>query len=192
MNSIRSLCLVSGLSVLLAATAFAAETDAGYVDVGQFLPASNGKFVEVNLSSGLLRFAAKLACRHDPETAALIGNLKSIRVNVVGMDDSNRPATVAKIEAARRLLEAKGWTQIVTVQDNEEGDNVNVHILKHNDDAIDGLVVTVIDHKGEAVFVNIVGNITAEQLGEVADKFDIDPLKRVHVKLETKPAGKDA
>ena len=47
-------------------------------------------------------------------------------------------------------------------------------------------MVTVIDHKGEAVFVNIVGNINADQISKIADKYDIDPLKKIHVKLDHK------
>jgi hypothetical protein len=132
----------------------------------------------------MLRFASKLATRHDPEAAELLANLKRIRVNVIGMDDSNRVATTEKIETVRRTLESQGWTKMVTVRESEKGDNVDVHVKQRGDDAIDGLVVTVIDRKGEAVFVNIVGNISADQIAKIADKFDIDPLKKVHVKLE--------
>ncbi|MES1168271.1 MAG: hypothetical protein ABUL61_03780, partial [Oleiharenicola lentus] len=46
------------------------------------------------------------------------------------------------------------------------------------------LVVTVIDHKGEAVIVNIVGNITAEQIAKVGRELDIEPLHGIKVKLK--------
>ncbi len=191
MNSLRSLLIASGLSVALSTIAAAASPEAGYVDIGQLMPSAKGQFVEVNLSSGMLKFAAKLAAHHDPEAADLVSNLKSIRVNVVGLDDSNRASTIEKIESVRRKLEAQGWTKMVTVREMNEGDNVDVHVMQRGDDAIDGLVVTVIDHKGEAVFVNIVGNINADQIAKIADKFDIDPLKQVHVKLSHKHADKE-
>jgi hypothetical protein len=184
MKSLRSLVLASGLSLALSTAAFAAESEAGFVDIGQLMPSAKGQFVEINLSPGMLRFASKLATRHDPEAAELLANLKRIRVNVIGMDDSNRVATTEKIETVRRTLESQGWTKMVTVRESEKGDNVDVHVKQRGDDAIDGLVVTVIDRKGEAVFVNIVGNISADQIAKIADKFDIDPLKKVHVKLE--------
>ncbi len=192
MNSLRSLVIVSGLSLAMSVALHAAETEAGYVDFGKLMPSAKGQFVEVNLSSGLLKFVAKIAAHHEPESAELIGNLKRIRVNVIGMDDSNRADTVGKIEAVRRNLESQGWTQIVTVREKDDGDNVDVHVKQHGEDTIDGLVVTVIDHKGEAVFVNIVGNISADQLGKIADKFDIDPLRKVHVKIDHKHKEKDA
>ena len=191
MRSFRSLLVATGLSAALSTLSSAAPTEAGYIDIGQLLPSAKGQFVEVNLSSGMLKFAAKLAARHDPEAAELVGNLKSIRVNVVGMDDSNRAATIEKIESVRRKLEAQGWTKMVTVRESDDGDNVNVHVMQHGEEAIDGLVVTVIDHKGEAVFVNIVGNINADQIAKIADKYDIDPLKKVHVIIGHKHADKE-
>jgi hypothetical protein len=191
MKSLHSLLLASGLSVALSTAAFAAENEAGYIDIGKLMPAAKGQFVEVNLSTAMLKFAAKLAARQEPETAELIRNLKSIRINVVGLDDSNRASTVEQIESVRRKLETQGWTKLVTVREKEGGDNVDVHVLQRGDDAIDGLVVTVIDHKGEAVFVNIVGNINADQIAKIADKFDIEPLKHVHMKSERQAKGKD-
>ena len=192
MKSLRSLAIVSGLSLALSAALHAAESEAGYIDIGKLLPSAKGEFVEVNLSPGMLKFAAKIAARHEPEAADLIGNLKHIRVNVVGLDESNRSGNIEKIEAVRRKLEAQGWTQMVTVREKDDGDNVDVHVMQRGEDAIDGLVVTVIDKKGEAVFVNIVGNISADQIAKIADKFDIEPLKHVHVKFDHKPKEKDA
>ncbi len=191
-NSIRLSLAVATLSLALVASSFAAETEAGFIDIGQLMPSANGQFVEVNLSQGMLKFAAKIAAHQEPEAAALINNLKRIRVNVIGMDDSNRSDTIAKIESVRRKLESQGWTQLVTVRDKNDGDNVDVHIKQRGDDTIDGLVVTVLDKKGEAVFVNIVGNISADQLGMIADKFDIGQLKHIHVKSGQKEKDKEA
>jgi hypothetical protein len=132
----------------------------------------------------MLKFAARIAAKQEPEAAELIRNLKSIRVNVVGLDDTNRAATIDKIEGIRRKLESDGWARMVTVRDRDAGDNVDIHVKPRGEEAIDGLVVTVIDKKGEAVFVNIVGNIQADQLAQVAEKFDLEPLRRVHLKIE--------
>ncbi len=188
---IRTSLVAAALSLAAFTSSHAAETEAGFVDIGQFAPSAGGQFVEVNLSQAMLKFAAKIAARQEPEAAELINNLKRIRVNVIGMDDTNRADTVGKIESIRRKLEAQGWTQLVTVRDRNEGDNVDVHVKQRGDDNIDGLVVTVIDKKGEAVFVNIVGNINADQLGIIADKFDIGQLKHIHVKSDHKPKDKE-
>lgn len=187
-NILRFLLAAATISLALVPFSRAADTAPGFFDAGQFTSAQNGKFVEVNLSPALLKFAAKIAAFKEPEAAALLGNLSHVRVNVVGLDDKNRADTVERITAIRRQLTKQGWTQMVTVREKADGANVDVHMKLNANDAIDGLVVTVIGDNNEAVFVNIVGNITAEQLGEIAERFDIDPLRKVHAKLEHKRA----
>jgi len=188
MKNLRFLVAAAGLSAVLSVASFAADPEPGFVDVGQLMASAKGKFVEVNLSTNMLKFAAKLAARQEPEAAELIGNLKRIRVNVVSLDDTNRKDAVAQIESIRRKLEAQGWTQMVTVREQEGGDNVDIHVKQHGDDTIEGLVVTVIDHKGEAVFVNIVGNINADQISKVAENLNIEPLKQIRVKMKHEKA----
>ncbi len=190
-NLIRSVFAAATLSLALIPFASAAEVETGAIDIGQLMPSAKGKFVEINLSPALLKFAARIAARQEPETAELIRNLKSIRVNVVGLDDSNRAATTEQIEGVRRKLETQGWTKMVTVREQDGGDNVDIHVKQHGEESIDGLVITVIDRKGEAVFVNIVGNINADQLAQIADKFDIEPLRKIHVKIDAKKKAKD-
>ncbi len=190
-NLLRSSLAAATLSLALTTFASAAETHAGAIDIGQLMPSAKGQFVEVNLSSAMLKFAARIAARQEPEAAELIRNLKSIRVNVVGLDDSNRDITIEQIEGVRRKLEGQGWTKMVTVREKNGGDNVDVHVMQRGEEAIDGLVVTVLDKKGEAVFVNIVGNINADQIAQIADKFDIEPLRKVHLKIEAKKKAKE-
>lgn len=190
-NLIRSSLAAATLSLVLIAPSRAAEVEVGAIDIGQLMPSAKGQFVEVNLSQAMLKFAARIAARHEPEAAEMIRNLKSIRVNVVGLDDTNRAATVEQIESVRRKLETQGWTKMVTVREKNDGDNVDVHVKQHGEEAIDGLVVTVIDRKGEAVFVNIVGNINADQIAKIAEKFDIEPLRKVHLKIDAKKKAKE-
>ncbi|HQY04449.1 MAG TPA: DUF4252 domain-containing protein [Lacunisphaera sp.] len=185
-NHLRSAFAAATLSLALTTFASAAEAQSGAIDIGQLMPSAKGEFVEINLSSAMLKFAARIAARQEPEAAELIRNLKSIRVNVVGLDDSNRDSTIEQIEGVRRKLEAQGWTKMVTVREKNGGDNVDVHVMQRGEESIDGLVVTVLDKKGEAVFVNIVGNINADQIAQIAEKFDLEPLRKVHLKIEGK------
>lgn len=182
---LRSSLAAATLTCALAVSTFASD-EPGYVDIGQLLPSTNGEFVEVNLSPALLKFAARIAKHHEPDAAEIVGDIKRIRVNVVGLDDSNRTETIAKIEAVRTKLENQGWTRMVTVREKNDGDNVAVFAKIRDDEHIDGLVVTVIDRKGEAVFVNIVGNISADKIGALAEKYDIEPLRKVKVRVSSR------
>lgn len=182
-NLIRSSLALA--TIAAASAVFAAEDEPGYVDIGNLMPSNAGQFVEVNLSPALLKFAARIAQHQEPDAAEMIGDIKRVRVNVVGLDDSNRDATIAKFEAVRSKLEGQGWTKMVTVRE-DKGDDVAIYAKLRNDDAIDGLVVTVFNRKGEAVFVNIVGTINPDKIATLAEKYDIEPLRNVKVKVSQK------
>lgn len=182
MKTASSLLFSAGLALALVSST-RAENEPGYIDIGKLMPSAKGEYVEVNLSPAMLKFAAKIAAKQEPEAAELIGNLKRVRVNVVSMDDSNRQATIDQIDGIRRKLESDGWHQMVTVREKHGGDNVGVHVKQKGDDVIEGLVVTVIDGKGEAVIVNIVGIIDAERIAKIADSLNIEPLKKVRLKV---------
>ncbi len=172
----RSLLATVSLFAGLATVGFAAEPAPGYVDFGSLAASDKGEFVEVKLDGFLLRLAAKFAKNDDAAAADLIANLKSVRVNVVGLDDANRAATTERVTAVRKDLAGKGWEQIVTVRGKHEED-VAIFVKHRGDEAIEGLVVTVIDaRKNEAVFVNIVGDIKPDQLATLAKHLHIDQL----------------
>ena len=179
MNNRIKLFTVASLAVAFALPGFAAQNP-GEVDFGTMPSAKGRQFVEINLQPNLISFAAKIVNKQEPEVAELLRGIKQIRVNVVGLDDSNRGTVDQKMEAVRADLESRGWTQVVIVRD-ENGENVNVHIKTGENDIIQGLVVTVIDGGKEAVFVNIVGNIDPDKIAEIANRFNIEPLKKLHI-----------
>ena len=190
-NLFGTFLAVAALSMASVVPVFAGEVDAGSVDFGRLLPSAHGQFVDINLSQGMLKFAAKIAADQESAAADLIGNLKQIRINVVGMDDSNRADTVGKVQALGRELELEGWTQVAAVRDGNSGDNINVHIKQHGADIIDGVVVTVLNQNGEAVFINVVGNIRVDQLGVIAEKLGLDQLRNLKVKEIHRQMNKD-
>ena len=188
MNRIRRFCTAAAALASAAVSLAAAEPAApiasdasGYVDFGQLVPSAEGKFVEINLSPGLLKFAATCVAKQEPQASALLSNLKHVRVNVVELSDRNREQTLERVKAVRQELATQGWTPMVNVREQPKGDDVQIFAKMRGDEAIEGLVVTVIDSNHEVVLVNIVGDIKAEQIATLADRFDIDSLK--HVKL---------
>jgi hypothetical protein len=179
-------------TVLLAlsmAALSASAADPGYVDIGKFKPVEGRQFVEVNLHAPLLKFASVFVDNEEPEVAALIRTIKHVRVNVVGYDESTRAETTDRVEGVRRELEAQGWTQMVTVKQAEDAENVAVFIKMGSDDSVEGLIVTVIDSgKKEVVFVNLVGNIRPEQIATIGKRLNIDPLAKLTMKTNGKGA----
>ena len=151
--------------------------DSGHFDFGKLVGPEKGEFVDITLGRGVLKFASIVAKCKNAEASQLISGLSRIRVNVVGLDDSNRRVTTDRVEAIRKELVSAGWEPIVTVRGKRQED-VAVFVKQRDGETIDGLVVTVIDErKKEAVFVNVVGNIRADQLAALGEQFDIPHLR---------------
>jgi hypothetical protein len=186
---LRFFVTAAALSAALVVPSLNAEESA-LVDFGKFASAPDREFVEINLRAGLLKFAAKIVAIEEPEAAELIRNIRHVRVNVVGLDDSNRRSTIERVEAIRADLEKRGWEKIVTVREGQDqgGDDIAIYMKTRGDEAIDGIVVTVVEKRGEAVLVNIVGDIRAEQIAKLGEKLDVAPLRKLKLR-ELNKAG---
>jgi hypothetical protein len=155
----------------------AANPDPGAIDLGQFTPSSDGgQFVEVKIQSNLIGLVAKLARQAEPEVADLLGSLRSIRVNVIGLGDDNRSAVTKKIQDLRSQLGRDGWDRIVTVQEKDQ--DVGVYVKLRGQEAFEGIVVTVLDGDKEAVLINVAGDLPPEKLSLIGERFNLEPLKK--------------
>jgi hypothetical protein len=169
-----------GLAVLAAtlATRLYAETPLpGYVDFGKLAPSSGGEFVEVHIKSNLIAMVARLTEKHEPEVADLLRGLQLVRVNVIGLGDDNRAELEKRVKSIRSELDRKGWERIVTAQKQDE--DVGVYLKTRGDEAVEGIVITVIAGGKEAVLVNIVGDLKPEKIALIGERLNIEPLKKI-------------
>lgn len=184
-RTIASTLAAAALTAVLILSAHADTSHPGFVDFGKFVaPTNGGESVEVNLNGSLISMAAKLTEKSEPEIADLLKGLRAVRVNVIGLTDENRADLESRMKTVRSELDTKGWQRIVTVQN--KGEDVGVYLKTRSDEAVEGLVVTVLDGNRQAVFVNIVGEIKMEKLAEIADRLDIEPLKKAAKAIEKK------
>jgi hypothetical protein len=157
----------------------------GYVDFGKLAaPASGGEFVEVQISSNLIGMAARLVEKHEPQVASVIRDVKHIRVNVIGLTDENRAEMQQRVQKIREQLDHQKWERIVTAQQKDE--DVGVYLKMRGEEAVEGLVVTVLQGDREAVLVNIVGNIQPDKIAMIGERFNIEPLKELGEKMPKK------
>src|SRR5262245_37315712 len=165
------------ISAMINFSAFAEDQMPGRIDFGKFTRSASGReFVEVQVNRNLIAMAAGLVQKSEPEVADLLRGLQLIRVNVIGLDDQNRADVEQRVKTIREELDAKAWERIVNVQQKNE--DVGIYIKTRGGEAVEGLVITVLDAKGEAVLVNIVGDIKPEKLAVIGERLNIDPLKK--------------
>jgi len=178
---LRQTFVIAVASLLLSAPLPAADSPPGLVNFGKFTKPTNGELVEINLNNDTIAMAMQLAGKGQPDLAEALGGLHSVRVNVVGLDAQNREEVTARMKSVRSELDAAGWQRIVSVEEKKE--SVGIFLKSRGKEAIEGVVVTVLDGRKEAVFINIAGDIKMDKLAAVADKLNIGALKKVAAEL---------
>ena len=113
------------------------------------------------------------------DIADLIRDVKLIRVVVIELNQSNRPAVDKAVKALQSELETK-WTTIVSVPEDKE--HVGVYAMSDPaGESTTGLAVLVFDGS-DAVIGNIVGHVSIGKLIKIASqsgKVPKDLLKKL-------------
>jgi hypothetical protein len=122
-----------------------------------------------------MNMIGSFAKSEDPEIAEILTKLEFVKVQIFNLKGD---ATKAKstIESVSKKLKAKQWETLVTVNDNEEDQNVRI-FSKTTNNIIEGFVVMVVSSEtdgGEAIFINIVGDIDPNQIAKITDNLDIN------------------
>jgi len=179
--------LVAILTLLLTVPLRAADSPPGQVNFGKFTKPTNGELVEINLTSEMIAMAAQLAGKNQPDFTEALSGLRSVRVNVVGLNEENREEVTARMKSVRSELDAGGWQPVVKVQEKKE--DVGIYLKTRGKDAIEGVVVTVLEGRKQAVFINVAGDIRIDKLAALGDKLNIGEIKKVADALMKQAAG---
>jgi hypothetical protein len=183
-NLILNSLAIGALCIGLNSNSMAANTESGIVDFGKFSPSAGAEFVEVNINSNLITMVLNVAKQSEPGIVEVLKGLKGVRVNVMGLTDENREEVQNRITSIRKDLDTKGWERIVTAV--QKDNDVGVFMRTRGAEAVEGIVVTVLEGNKHAVLVNVVGDIRPEKLAMIGERFDIEPLKKLGIKEENK------
>ncbi|MEM7360874.1 MAG: DUF4252 domain-containing protein [Pseudomonadota bacterium] len=173
MKKLKQLICLGLVTTMFTAPAFAGVN--GQIDFEDLTAFYGEPKVEVNLSASLMSMIGSFAKAEDPEVGQILSNLESIKVRVYNLNGEVEKAD-STMESVASELRAENWETLVTVNDNEDNQKVRI-FSKSTDDVIDGVVVMVISpekESGEAVFINIVGEIDPDKIAKVTDTLDID------------------
>ncbi len=172
-TSILNKLLAGCLTVLVSLPAMAQEDAlkgfAGYVDFGELNSLFGEPTVQISVGESLLGLVSSLSASEDPETAELFKRLNGVRVSVFETE-SMVDGAVDLIKNVSSKLTGLGWESVVTV--NSEDEQVRIFMMM-NSNKVEGITVMALEET-EAVFVNIIGSISPEELGKVMENFDID------------------
>jgi len=172
--------------LLLASAAAAGAQDIKIPPDIEKLSAKAKETVEVTMDGPMLRWASKFLSADDPEEkkcARLVANLKGIYVRSFEFD-KEAEYSAAEVEALRSQVRGPGWTRVVGVRSEHDGDNVDV-FFKLEGDKMSGIVIIAAEPK-ELTFVNIVGPLELDQLADLGGEFGVPKLDAKSLSKEKK------
>jgi len=172
-NSLIGRFLIACLTATLALPVMAQEDELkdypGYVDFGELISIFGEPTTTINIGGSMLGFVSALSASEDPEAAELFKRLHGVRVSIFE-DQEISAEGLDFVKSVASELSDKGWESIVSV--NSKDEQVRI-LMKINDDKVEGITVIAVE-ANEAVFVNVIGNISPSEIEKVMDGVDID------------------
>ena len=173
--------------LLIAGSAVAARAQDSRLQLNglDHLTAKASQSVDVNIDEKLIRIALKVFSDNDPEereVKKVVAGIKGIYVKRFEFETDGQ-YTAADMETIRTQLRGPGWTRLVNVRSQKEG-NLEVYLLM-NGETVGGLTVLSSDLR-ELTVVNIVGPVDLDKLAKLEGQFGIPELDIAPAKPKTK------
>ena len=178
-NVLAPLFCLSLIPVVLAADSDL-ESHPGCVDFSTLTAiAAIEPTVEISLKAPLLNMITNLIRSEDEEAAEFISKLMRVTVNVFESDDIDVDQVAASMSTMAEDLDSAGWDRVVRVREDES--HVDIYFrLAPDADAIYGIAIMVAE-PGETVLVNIVGDISTDDISALGRRFNLDELVDIEV-----------
>lgn len=151
----------------------------GFVDFSELdRIAGSEPNVEVSLKEPLLNLITNILRNNDEMAAQFISTLTRVNVRVFDSSRIDTALMASTMSSIAQRLDASGWDRVVRVR--EGSDHVDVYFrLSDASDMIQGIAIMVTE-PDETVLVNIVGNISPEDISAIGARFDIDELSGIN------------
>jgi hypothetical protein len=172
-NTFTGKLLIAFLAAMLALPAMAQEDELkaypGYVEFGELNAIFGEPTTTINIGGSMLGFVGALSAKEDPEAANIFKRLHGVRVSVFENQDIPDEGLEFVKQVSAELGE-KGWESVVSV--NSADEQVRI-LMKINEDLVEGITVIAVEQK-EAVFVNVIGNISPDEIEKVMSNVNVD------------------
>ena len=178
MKTIRRLILpillISVIPVVMAADEDI-QDHPGYVDFSALTAiAGTEPTIEISLKAPLLNMITNLIRNEDEEAAAFISKLLRVTVHVFESSAIDVDEIADSMNTIAQDLDAQGWERVVRVR--EDSDHVDIYFrISEDADIIHGIAIMVAE-PGDTVLVNIVGDISTDDISSLGRRFNIDEL----------------
>ncbi|MAC68641.1 MAG: hypothetical protein CMP84_00240 [Gammaproteobacteria bacterium] len=152
----------------------------GFVDFSSLTAVVNVEpTVEISLKAPLLRMVTNLIRAKDDQAAGLFSELMQVTVNVYESNAIDVDEIANSMSAIAENLDGQGWDRVVRVRKADDHSDI---YMRMSDDAeiIYGITIMVAE-PGDTVMVNIVGEISGDDISALGRLFDIDEFDELEV-----------
>lgn len=172
MNKIRNVLLLVFAGLIVAGCGITApRSSAGYADLDSMGVFDTDRTLNISLGRLVLKIAARVSDEDDPETAAILRDLKGVRIRIYEIE--RNPEKVAqRINFMSKKLQEDHWSPVALIRD-DDGETMHM-LMKTNKDHIAGITLLMSDGDSEAMVVNLMGEIDPRNMGGVMGALDID------------------
>jgi hypothetical protein len=156
----------------------------GYVDLAEItIPDKAGKVTEVSLGPAILKLASQVSHREDEDLTETLSGIHSIQVKSFETDSVEAERILPIMDKFEVKLNQEKWQRLVRVKDGAERTTVSI---KYEKDKVVGLFVMALESSGEVSFVNIIGEINLNSIGNLGVDLDIPALDSLKKSAEGK------
>lgn len=153
---------------LLSACSFGSRGHAGYADFSRISGHEAEKVMDLSLGPLLLGIA-RMATEDDPETQAILQDLRGVRIRSYEWRQDT-PALAARVDRIAAELGQQGWSPVVQINDKEE----RLHLLiKTRDERMQGMALVIMEQQ-ELVLLNLMGSFDPDRTGEMVAGLGMD------------------
>lgn len=155
----------------------------GFVDFSTLTDRATGEpTVEISLRAPLLAMMTNLIRAEDEMAADFVSKLMNVTVNVFKSEDIDVDNVTDSMSEIADNLDDQGWDRVVRVR--EDNDHVDIYMRLSSDaELIHGIAIMVASDDNETVMVNIVGDISGNDIAALGRRFDIDELSDLDVEV---------
>ncbi len=132
--------------------------------------------VHVSIKDAMLRLVAAASRENEPELAKMMEGLRAVEVRVFEVTEDSATTVGATIRETANRLKKRGWDPAVEIRME---DKQGFLYFRFEDERTVGLAGMFVETGGEAMFVNIVGDIDPTLVGKLAARFNISVLGEV-------------
>ncbi|MCG8415198.1 MAG: DUF4252 domain-containing protein [Pseudomonadales bacterium] len=178
--------LICVTAVVVIPWALAADNDLqghpGFVDFSTLTSrATEEPTVEISLKAPLLAMITNLIRAEDEMAADFVSKLLNVTVNVFESDAIDVDNIAESMSEIADNLDDQGWDRVVRVRDDEE--HVDIYVRMSSDEELIHGIAVMVASDDETVMINLVGDISGNDVAALGRRFDIDELSDLDVEV---------